>query len=258
MGLRLDSGGSKVFNVLSESAYIEEEAHLRPAVDGDVGVIYVQNAPYTKEEVAASGTYEENDVTGGKRYTFKQRGQTYIRYNDHDFALSGDYRIKYTVSSNGTEMMSKYGKVYYNLSSNGTGNKERIELENGTYVYANVIEGPLYGTHKKSTIEVQKIVNGEWTTPANLDPGSDSVNFYFYIGKSTNVGHVRVIASIAPDLSGKVLVPAKLHNETTIEIRYAPWRYIPSQKTQQTKTFLVQGASTAVQNFAFDGMEDID
>ena len=67
MGLRLDSSGSKVFNVLSESAYIEREAYLRTAEDGDNGVIYVQNAPYTKEKVAASGTYEEEDVTGGKR-----------------------------------------------------------------------------------------------------------------------------------------------------------------------------------------------
>ena len=129
---------------------------------------------------------------------------------------------------------------------------------NGVYVYANKIEGPLYGAHKKSTVEVQKIVNGEWTSPSSLDPGSGSVNFNFYIGEQTNVGHVRVISSIGPDLLGKVLVPAKLHKETTREIRYAPWRYIPSQKTQQNKTFLVQGASTAVQNFAFDGMDDID
>ena len=129
---------------------------------------------------------------------------------------------------------------------------------NGVYVYANKIEGPLYGDYKKSTVEVQKIVNGEWTSPSSPDPGTGSANFNFYIGGSTNVGRVRVIASIAPDLSGKVLVPAKLHKETTREIRYAPWRYIPSQKTQQTKTFLVQGASTAVQNFAFDGMDDID
>lgn len=258
MGLRLDSSGSKVFNVLSESAYIEREAYLRTAEDGDNGVIYVQNAPYTKEKVAASGTYEEEDVTGGKRYTFKQRGRTYISYGDHDVALSGNYRIKYTKSSSDGLKMSAGGAVYYNLSSTGGPNKHKITLSNGTIVYADRIEGPLYGDYKRSTIEVQKMVNGEWTSPSDLDPGTESVNFYFYIEKPTNVGHVRVISSIGPDLLGKVLVPAKLHKETTREIRYAPWRYIPSQKTQQKKTFLVQGASTAVQNFAFDGMEDID
>ena len=256
MALRADSNGSKVFKVLKTSAYISEEAYLRDAEENDTDIIYVKNGLYAAEEVTPSGTYDTSDVTGGKKYAFKQRGRTYINYGDISFELNENYRVKYTVSSNGETAISS-GSVYYNLSSTGGSGKVQLGPFNGVYVYANKLNGPLYRAHKKSTVVIQKKVNGSWVTQSGLDPGSGSVNFGFTVGASTEVGSVTVLDSVAPTYSGKTLVPAVLTKETTTDKKYAPWIYIQSEKSEETKTFLVQGASTAVQNFAFDGMEDV-
>lgn len=46
--------------------------------------------------------------------------------------------------------------------------------------------------------------------------------------------------------------------ETTATQKYGYYVHVPGSGEEESKVFLVQQASTAVQNFAFEGMEDLD
>lgn len=257
MGLRPDTGGSTVFNVVTRPASIAQEAYLRDAEESDVDTFLVQTAPYSKETITPSGNYTLTETSGSKKYTFPggfERGS--LGYGSTRKTVDARYRIVYTVSSNGSVVLSSGGSAYYNLSTAGGSGKVLVGTFGGVRIYGNVISGPVYRAHNKSTVVVQKLVNGSWVT--QTDPGSGSVTFNIYAGGAVQGGSVTIDPSTAPTLRTKVLAPAVLQKEVVSEKKYAPWRYIPSQKTEKTKTFLVQGASTAVQNFAFGGMEDID
>lgn len=257
MGLRPDTGGSTVFNVVTRPASIAQEAYLRDAEESDVDTFLVQTAPYSKEIITPSGNYTLTETGGSKKYAFPggyERGS--LGYGSTNKTLDARYRIVYTVSSNGSTVLSSGGRAYYNLSATGGSGKVQLGPFNGVYVYANKIDGPVYRAHKKSTVVVQKLVNGSWVN--QTDPGSGSVTFNLYAGGTVQGGSVTIDPSTAPTLRTKVLVPAVLQREVVSEKRYAPWRYVPSRKTEDTKTVLAQSGSTAVQNFAFDGMDDID
>ena len=257
MGLRLDSDGSKVFRVLDEPAYISRAAYIRDAEESDVDTFLVQTAPYSKEIITPSGNYTLTETDGSKKYAFPggyERGS--LGYGSTNKTLDARYRIVYTVSSNGSTVLSSGGSAYYNLSTSGGSGKTFIGTYGGVYIYGNKISGPVYRAHKKSTVVVQKLVNGSWVN--QTDPGSGSVTFNIYAGGTVQGGSVTIDPSTAPTLRTKVLVPAVLQKEVVSEKRYSPWRYVPSGKTKSTKTFLAQSGSTAVQNFAFGGMEDID
>lgn len=211
MGLRPDTGGSTVFNVLTRPASIAQEAYLRDAEDGDTGIIYVKNGAYKKEAVTADGNYTVSDVDGGKKYEFS-------------VGASSGYK-KSTITLTGHAGVNR-----------ATGSVTiRFYTPSGANIFADA--GP-YGTVAASDMTLVYTVS----TPPSGGGG----------------GSVTVVPSTAPTYSGKTLVPAVLQQATTSEKRYAPWRYVPSSKTEATKTVLAQSGSTAMQNFAFDGMEDID
>ena len=257
IGLRLDSDGSKVFRVLDEPAYISRAAYIRDAEESDVDTFLVQTAPYSKETITPSGNYTLTETDGSKKYAFPGGyGRGSLGYGSVNKTLDARYRIVYTVSSNGSTVLSSGGSAYYNLSTSGGSGKTFIGTYGGVYIYGNKISGPVYRAHKKSTVVVQKLVNGSWVT--QTDPGSGSVTFNLYAGGTVQGGSVTIDPSTAPTLRAKVLVPAVLQKEVVSEKKYAPWRYVPSGKTKSTKTFLAKSGSTAVQNFAFDGMDDID
>ena len=211
MGLRPDTGGSTVFNVLTRPASIAQKAYLRDAEDGDTGIIYVKNGAYQKETVTADGAYTVSDVGGGKKYAFSVGASS--GYKKSTITLSGHAGVNRAT-----------GSVTI-----------RFYTPSGANIFA---DAGSYGTVAASDMTLVYTVS----TPPSGGGG----------------GSVTVIPSVAPTYSGKTLVPAVLQRETTSEKRYAPWRYVPSSKTEETKTVLAQSGSTAVQNFAFDGMEDID
>lgn len=257
MGLRPDTGGSTVFNVVTRPASISQEAYLRDAEESDVDTFLVQTAPYSKEIITPSGNYTLTETGGSKKYAFPggyERGS--LGYGSTNKTLDARYRIVYTVSSNGSTVLSSGGSAYYNLSTSGGSGKKLIGTYGGVNIYGNVISGPVYRAHKKSTVVVQKLVNGSWVT--QTDPGSGSVTFNIYAGGSVQGGSVTIDPSTAPTLRAKVLVPAVLQREVVSAKRYAPWRYVPSRKTESTKTVLAQSGTMKMQNFAFDGMDDID
>ena len=214
MGLRPDTGGSTVFNVVTRPASISREAYLRDAQDGDTDVIYIKDVDdvlYEKETVTADGEYTVSDVDGGKKYDFS-------------VGASGGYK-KSTITLTGhTGVNRATGSVTI-----------RFYTPSGANIFA---DAGSYGTVAASDMTLVYTVS----TPPSGGGG----------------GSVTVVPSVAPTYSGKTLVPAVLQRETTNEKRYAPWRYVPSSKTEDTKTVLAQSGSTAMQNFAFDGMEDID
>lgn len=227
-------------------------------MDGDVDTILVQKNPYTKESVTKEGNCTVTDVSGGKKYTFPGGSEPgVLSYGSTKLTIDGKYQIEYIVST-ATEVMSGYGAAYYNLSAQGGPGKVQIGTYNGVTIFGNKISGPIFTGYKKSTVEVKKYVNGKWVK--KTDPGAGSVTFIVNAGSSTDGGSVTVLSSIPPDIGIKKLVPAVLQQETTEVKRYAPWRYIESTASEAKKTFLVQGqqGSTAIQNFAFDGMDDID
>lgn len=169
---------------------------------------------------------------------------------------------------------------------NGLYQKETVTAE-GDYTEETVDGGKKYtfggesgGGYSKSTITL--------TGHTGVNRATGSVTIRFYTANGSNIyadagrygtvaasdmtlvykvstppsggagGSVTVLSSTPPTYQGKTLVPAVLQRETTTEKRYAHWRYIPSECSEKEKTFLVQHGSTAVQNFAFEGMEDID
>lgn len=244
MGLRLDSGGSKVFKVLDQSAYISREAFIRDAEETDTDTFLVQTAPYSKETITPSGNYTLTESGGSKKYSFPggyERGS--LGYGSTSKTVDARYQIVYTVSSNGSTVLSSGGSAYYNLSASGGSGKTLIGNYGGVNIFGNVISGPVYKAHNKSTVIVRKLVNGSWVT--QTDPGSGSVTFNIYAGGSVQGGSVTIDPSTAPTLRAKVLVPAVMQKETTTEKRYAPWRYIPSEKSAAEKILLVKTEETS-------------
>ena len=218
MGLRMDSEGSKVFNVLTRPASIAQEAYLRDAEDGDTGIIYVKNGAYRKETVTAEGDYTVSDVDGGKKYAFSVEA-------------SSGYE-KSTCTTSGIPDCGS-GSAKFVITPNGA---------NSILVVAYKSDGGVASTQYWSGYASNATISYVVSTPPSGGGG----------------GSVTIVPSVAPTYSGKTLVPAVLQRETTSEKRYAPWRYVPSSKTEDTKTVLAQSGSTATQNFAFDGMGDID
>ena len=211
MGLRPDTGGSTVFNVLTRPASIAQEAYLRDAADGEAGIIYVKNGLYQKEAVTAEGSYTVSDVGGGKKYEFP-------------VGSSSGYK-KSTITLTGHAGVNRAsGSVTI-----------RFYTPSGANIFADAGQ---YGTVAASDMTLVYTVS----TPPSGGGG----------------GSVTIVPSTAPTYSGKTLVPAVLQREKTSEKRYAPWRYVPSSKTEETKTVLAKSGSTAIQNFAFYGMDDID
>ncbi len=178
-----------------------------------------------KEKIVVSGDYTlSNDAaTGKKTYTFSGGSggvmNVYTRADGktvENADYTSEYIVNYKVSS--LSWGATYTGVYYYKNSYGT----YTALNNGnsqTY-YVN----PSY---TKSTLTV-----------TGIDTGDGSAQLCFTPKASSGGG------------GSLTYTPSKA--ETTAPKYFNYYTYTPSAATEETKTFLVQGSATAVQNFAFD------
>lgn len=205
--------------------------------DGDAGTpIYVRTSNSSPQSVSFTGS----PVIGssGKATTYKYNGTVNSRMNVHSYNGSGgtvennNYTGAYEVNYNVSTAYQVNLTLYYKKS-------------NGTYAqYPNTC----YYGYKKSTLTV-----------TGADTGSGSAKLVFTPQNvSWNSGVVSVTPYTPEVVRAKKIKQGVLTQATTRDIKYDYYTYIPSAAEVSSGTFLVQGASTAVQNFAFNGMDDID
>ena len=116
-----------------------------------------------------------------------------------------------------------------------------------------------------------RIDKAPWENDGNSQGADQVVTIYSKkISRPKNPTKVLSIRWTAPeDVPAGTVVsvpcPANLYDCTTwadyydaAEYEYYGFRYSRHDPVTETKTVLAQSGSTAVQNFAFDGMDDID
>lgn len=84
-----------------------------------------------------------------------------------------------------------------------------------------------------------------------MDTGSGSAKLVF-TPRGGGGGSVTVIPYKPETVARKVLQPATLTPEESRDRKWGYYTRVPGSAVEQTKTFLVQGGTTALQNFAFD------
>lgn len=206
--------------------------------DGDSGTpIYVRTAKSTAQSVAYTGSPKIATDSNGK-VAYSYSGTTTGTMNVHTYDGNSDtvenksytsaYTVNYTVSS-----ATKYTSTLYSKDVNGN-----YYVNNQTF----------YTGYKKSTLSV-----------TGTDTGSGSAKLVFTPkDKNWSSGVVTVTPYTPETVRAKKIKQGVLTQAKTRDIKYDYYTYIPSAAKEATGTFLAQGASTAVQNFAFDGMDDID
>lgn len=239
MGRFIHAGGASTIKELTAYASVTS-AELVDMEDGDAGTpIYVRTSRSYPESVV----YTDSPVIGSSdgATTYKYTGTTGGRMNVHTYI--GDDGSGGTVENN--NYTSAY-EVNYTVSQAYTVNNTLYyKKSDGTYAeYPNTC----YYGYKKSTLTV-----------TGKDTGSGSAKLVFTPrGETWNSGVVTVTPYTPEVVRAKKLKQGVLTQAKTRDLAYDYYTYIPSSAETDTKTLLVQGASTAVQNFAFDGMEDID
>lgn len=86
-------------------------------------------------------------------------------------------------------------------------------------------------------------------------PSYDYVGYFASSGAAGGGGTVLVTPEV---VRAKKIKQGVLTQAQTRDLRYDYYTYIPSAAEESIGTFLARYGSTAVQNFAFGGMEDID
>ena len=236
MGRFIHAGGASTIKELTAYASVTD-ATLVDMEDGDAGSpIYVRTSKSSPQSVAYTGS----PVIGssGAATTYKYTGTTSGRMNVHTYNGSGGtvennnytgaYEVNYTVSS-----ATQYTSTLYSKDSNGN-------------YYVN--RKTFYTGYRKSTLTV-----------TGTDTGSGSAKLVFTPrGETWSSGVVTVTPYTPEVVRAQKIKQGVLTQATTRDLKYDYFTYIPSAAEESSGTFLVQGASTAVQNFAFDGMDDID
>lgn len=231
MGRFIHAGGSEAIKELTAYASVTA-ATLVDMEDGDAGTpIYVRTSKSTAEEVTYTGSPNiATDSSGKKAYSYSGSvaGVMNVRTNVENKDYSSAYTVKYTVSS-----ATKYGSTLYSKDSNGN-------------YYVN--RQTFYTGYRKSTLEV-----------TGRDTGSGSATLVFTPKSKNWSSGVVTVKPYTPEIvRAQKIKQGVLTQATTRDLKYDYFTYIPSAAEESSGTFLVQGASTAVQNFAFDGMDDID
>lgn len=230
MGRFIHAGGSSTIKELTAYASVTD-ATLVDMEDGDAwSPIYVRISKSSAQSVAYTGS----PVIGssGAATTYKYTGTTGGRMNVHTYNGSEE-----TVENN--NYTSAY-EVDYNVS---TAYQVNLTLyykkSDGTYAqYPNTC----YYGYKKSTLKV-----------TGTDTGSGSAKLVFTPkGETWNSGVVSVTPYTPEVVRAQKIKQGVLTQATTRDIKYDYYTYIPSAAEESSGTFLAQGASTAVQNFAFD------
>ena len=236
MGRFIHAGGASTIKELTAYASVTD-ATLVDMEDGDPGSpIYVRTSRSSPQSVAYTGSPAIG--SSGAATTYQYAGTVNSKMNVHTYNGSGNtvenntygsaYQIDYTVSTAHLVNLTLYYK-----KSNGT--------------YAKYPNTCYYG-YKKSTLTV-----------TGTDTGSGSAKLVFTPQKvNWNSGVISVTPYTPEIVRAQKIKQGVLTQATTRDLKYDYFTYIPSAAEESSGTFLVQGASTAVQNFAFDGMDDID
>lgn len=212
-------GQTKV-KVLKKQAGIKP-AELREFRDGDTVFYNVRTASSKPQVVTYTGT---PTITGDGRKTYSFSGKS-----------SGLMNV-YSTSGGATVENQNYSgryRVSYNVSSASVfGHPVYVKTQAGTYVKQN---GTFYTNYHKSTLVVTGVDTGSGSATLDFTP----------LGQTVDAGSVTVTPYTPETVVKRVLQPAELIPEEVEEIEGT------------TITVLAQTV-TPVQNFAFDGMDDLD
>lgn len=163
------------------------------------------------------------NADGSKNYIFSGGGAMHVKSTAGGTTVEDqDYSSAYTVD---------YKVSGYDGSLSGV---VCTRDANGNYSPAG---DPTYRTwyygYRKSTLSV-----------SGADTGSGSASIVFTPKASSQGGGTLKVKPYTP--------------EKTATQKYGYYVHVPGSGEEESKVFLVQQASAAVQNFAFEGMEDLD
>lgn len=231
MGRFIHAGGASIIKELTAYASVTD-ATLVDMEDGDAGTpIYVRTSKSTAEEVTYTGSPKiATDSSGKKAYSYSGSvaGAMNVKTNAENRDYSSAYTVKYTVSS-----ATQYTSPLYSKDSNGN-------------YYVN--RQTFYTNYKKSTLQV-----------TGADTGSGSATLVFTPKSKNWSSGVVTVKPYTPEIvRAKKIKQGVLTQAQTRDLKYDYYTYIPSAAEESIGTFLARYGSTAVQNFAFDGMEGID
>lgn len=237
MGRFIHSGGANAIKELTAYASVTN-ATLVDMEDGDSGTpIYVRTSKSSPQSVEYTGSPTIAVDSNGKT-AYSYAGQTAGTMNVHSYNGSGGtvenkdytgaYTVNYTVSS-----ATRYTSDLYSKASDGS------------YYKNNQV---FYTGYKKSTLAV-----------TGADTGSGSAKIVFTPKSKNWSSGVVIVTPYTPEIvRAKKIKQGVLTQAQTRDLKYDYYTYIPSAAEESIGTFLARYGSTAVQNFAFDGMDDID
>lgn len=237
MGRFIHAGGANAIKELTAYASVTD-ATLVDMEDGDAGTpIYVMTSKSSPQSVEYTGSPTIAVDSNGKT-AYSYAGQTAGAMNIHSYNGSGGtvenkdytgaYTVNYTVSS-----ATRYTSDLYSKASDGS------------YYKNNQV---FYTGYKKSTLAV-----------TGTDTGSGSAKLVFTPKSKNWSSGVVIVTPYSPEIvRAQKIKQGVLTQAATRDVKYDYYTYIPSSAEESSGTFLVKGASTAVQNFAFYGMDDIE
>lgn len=236
MGRFIHGGGASTIKELTAYASVTN-ATLVDMEDGDAGSpIYVRTSKSSPQSVAYTGSPAIG--SSGAATTYQYAGTVNSKMNVHTYNGSGN-----TVENN------TYGSAYHVDYTVSTAHQVNLTLyykkSDGTYAkYPNTC----YYGYKKSTLTV-----------TGTDTGSGSAKLVFTPQNVNWHSGVVTVTPYTPEVvRAKKIKQGVLTQAQTRDLKYDYYTYIPSAAEESIGTFLARYGSTAVQNFAFDGMDGID
>ncbi len=250
----LDKGGNTLKELVSPATL--NAAYLRDWQSYDSGVladIWVRTAASKPPTVNTTGSPSVTNGTGYTTYSFSggSKGRAALKRIDYNaYVDSGnlqgcDTAIAYTTTTlpnavskpaNPTKVKSVTGKYY--------GQPRQLKYGDSIQITAN--SNNLYDC---TTWENCYQASG-------VSRSSIAMGAYVNGGSSSSGGSVTVNNYTPEVVSKKVLQPASLNPEKTRDRNWCYYTRVPGSAETKTKTFLVQGGTAALQNFAFDMMEE--
>lgn len=219
IALKDDTNGDVVFETVTETAKIAQDAYLRDAVEGDSNIIYVKGEKvYVPEQVTPSGAYWPQDIENGTRYNFNGGS------NSLSFSIKQHTGYKLASGTRNESIIVTYtpGAKYAGTLFTRSGTAPNFSYS--PYKYSlYVSRGSL------SCSAAPGVIDDDVQTSITFTPNGGGGG-----------GYIDVVKSSPANFKGKVLVPAKLQKEKTSTKKFSMWAYEKSAETHDTKTFLVK------------------
>lgn len=244
MGRFIHAGGASTIKELTAYASVTN-ATLVDMEDGDAGTpIYVRTS---KSSVSTTGSPAVSTNNGVTTYSFP--GGTYNASSIK--TIDRSQWENYGNAQGATSVIKRLTSV--GTKVNRPANPTKITKM--TFTFPTAIKA---GTSVSVTLSNFGYYNVyDCTTWADYYtyPSYDYVGYFASSGAAGGGGTVLVTPEI---VRAQKIKQGVLTQATTRDLKYDYFTYIPSAAEESSGTFLVQGASTAVQNFSFDGMDDIE